>query len=599
MRALFDALTIAILSSAVVGSSIAAQAVPSRELGETEQLVVMVRCFLPNGEQIGAGIIFGAANDRLYILTANHVVRLGSVGATDIRVELRSRPGELVPATLTTRFDAGADLAVLSIAGIKALGVDTTRIPFDRLGDPAALVRGDGVYALGYPEGKPWTVNVAPIPVSGVSDSLLTFETSFVAAGHSGGALLNQHSEIVGLLLNVAPPEATARNISRVLDILRRWKYPVNLRARFDAAALDRVSAGAGFTCSLARDGTAQCWGSNDDGELGTGGRASSMSPARVSTTLRFATISASNGYACALTVAGTAYCWGNVGANSAAVLGTEGAGPVPGTPSARRIPVQVAADLTFTSLSAGFSHACGVTRTGALYCWGDNAEGQLGDGSKTRSTKPVRVATGLTYRSVSAGLEHSCAIAADGRAYCWGGGTSGALGDGSGKSSTRPVAVVGTVRFAAVSAGNSHTCAVTPAGAAYCWGSNDDGQLGNGTSSGATMPTPVVGGHSFRSLSTSRTSGRSITCGVTTSGAPMCWGWESEALGQQNNADEGTPGLVVADRVFQSITVGFSHACGVVKGGDVYCWGDNRYGQLGDGSTTTHITPGLVPIPP
>ena len=196
LRLLFDALVIATLSSAAVASRGAAQAVPSRELNETEQLVVMIRCSTPSGEQIGAGIIFGAANDRLYILTANHLVRLGTVSATDIRVELRSRPGEPIPATLTTRFDAGADLAVLSIAGIKGLGVDTTRIPFDRLGNPAALERGDGVYALGYPQGRPWTVNVAPLPVSAVSDSLLTFESSFVTEGHSGGATFSSKPTI-------------------------------------------------------------------------------------------------------------------------------------------------------------------------------------------------------------------------------------------------------------------------------------------------------------------------------------------------------------------------------------------------------------------
>ena len=577
----------------------AAQTASAPELEQTEQLVVMIRCTLDGDDKIGAGIVVGAANDRLYIVTANHVVRLGGASATNIRVELRNRPGETIQATLSDRYNVGADVAVLIVTGLKALGVDSSRFAFDRLGDPASLARGDGVYALGYPQGRPWTMNVSPFPVSAVSDSLITFESALVVEGHSGGALLDQRSEIVGLVLNVSPPEATARSFAQVLDLVRGWRFPVALSSRFATSALHLVSAGAGFSCSVTKDGAAFCWGSNDHGELGSGGRTSSTSPVRVATSIRIASVSAGHDFACGLTVAGIAYCWGNADVDW--ILGpmADSVGPVLGSPIARRTPAKVANDLTFTSLSAGATHACAVTRAGAAYCWGENDEGQLGDGTKKRSGKPVRVASPERFRSVSAGLGHSCGVAIDGRAYCWGSGAFGKLGNGSERASLRPVEVRGGIRFAMVSAGNTYTCAVSASGVAYCWGSNEFGQLGDGTEGrtrGSMIPQRVTGGHVFRSIAAS-TAAREATCGVTLAGAALCWGWESEALGQHNLPAGGMPGVVVGDLVFQSVSVGFNHACGVVKGGDVYCWGDNRSGQLGDGSTNTRITPGLVPI--
>ena len=565
-----------------------AQGAPSPELGEAEQLVVMIRCTIDGQESIGAGIIFGSANDRLYVVTANHVVRRGAAQAEQIRVELRSLPGEPVAATLTTNFDARRDVAVLSIAGIRALGLDTAKIAFDRLGAPASLNRGDGVFALGFPQGRPWGSNVAPSPMSVVTDSLLTFETTLVSRGHSGGALLNARHEIVGLLLNVQPPDATARNMTQVLAMLREWRFPVALRGRFALAEPDVVSAGSGFTCGLRRDGTAFCWGSNDDGELGTGTRGSSLAPVAVSTALKFASVSAGWGFACGLTTVGAAYCWGNAD--------TEG-GPVPGNAIQRRVPSAVPGSLTFASLSAAFTHVCGVTTAGAVYCWGENA-GRLGNGAMEDSPRPVRATSQATFKSVSAGLTHTCALATDGRAFCWGDNRTGALGTGDTTFHSRPAAVQGTLRFTKISAGNLYTCGVATDDTAYCWGRNEYGELGNGTTSESRTPRAVAGGHKFKSIHTHHAGGRSRTCGLTTAGAAYCWGSESESLGQFSTDDDTKPGPVVGDLTFASMSLGFSHACGVTTDGRIYCWGDGRYGQLGNGATEPHITPGLVPIP-
>ena len=557
---------------------------------ETEQIVGMIRCTLDGQESIGAGILFGSANDRLYVVTANHVVRRGTTTCTDIRVELRTLPGEPVPATLTTSFDARRDVAVLSIPGAREKGIDVTRLPFDRLGDPTSLSRGDGVFALGFPQGRPWGTNVAPIPIASVSDSVLVFETSQVVPGNSGGALLDRRREIVGLVLNVQPPEATARNIAQVIELLRGWRFPVALRGRFALAEPDLVSAGEGFSCALRRDGAAFCWGSNDHGELGTGTRGASLAPVRVSTALRFASVSTGSTFACALTTDGAPHCWGNAGPDDA------GPGAVPGQRIERRIPTAIAGGHTFASLSAGGAHACGVSTDGVAYCWGENDDGQLGDGTTKTSEAPVRVGADVRFRSVTAGFAHACGLAIDGRAYCW--GNRGVDGPGA-VAQARPVAVGGALRFTMLSAGKYYTCGVATSGAAYCWGGNPYGNLGDGTTNSSDEPRALAGGHRFRRIATQRTNGRSYSCGLRVDERVLCWGWVTEGLGRHDVDDTHTPAPVVGGLSFRAVSVGSGHTCGVTTRGDVYCWGVNDDGQLGDGATDTRLTPGLVPLPP
>ena len=153
------------------------------------------------------------------------------------------------------------------------------------------------------------------------------------------------------------------------------------------------------------------------------------------------------------------------------------------------------AATTAFAVVSAGLSHACGVTVAGAAYCWGDNRVGQLGDGTTANRLSPVRVAGDVAFAVLSVGFNHTCALTAAGAAHCWGDNRVGQLGDGTTANRLSPVRVAGDVSFAAVSVGFNHTCGVTAAGVAYCWGSNDAGQVGDGTRTGRLGPARVVAG--------------------------------------------------------------------------------------------------------
>src|SRR2546425_653085 len=181
--------------------------------------------------------------------------------------------------------------------------------------------------------------------------------------------------------------------------------------------------------------------------------------------------------------------------------------------------PAAVSGGLTFAGVSGGTLYTCGVTTSGAAYCWGINNYGQGGNGTTTYSfLTPVAVSGGLTFTVVSAASLHTCGVTTSGAAYCWGQNGYGQLGNGTTTSSTTPVAVSGGLTFAAVSAVLLHTCGVTTSGAAYCWGYNGCGELGNGTTTSSGTPVAVSGGLTFAAVSVGRSSSyqESHSCGLT-----------------------------------------------------------------------------------
>ena len=242
-------------------------------------------------------------------------------------------------------------------------------------------------------------------------------------------------------------------------------------------------------------------------------------------------------------------------------------------------------AALTFASVSPGGNHTCGVTTTGAAYCWGYDFFGQLGNGPATGDQiKPVAVSGGLKFAMVNASDSHTCGVTTGGAAYCWGRGSEGRLGNGSTADQNTPAPVSGGLTFASVTAGINHSCGVTVTGSAYCWGNNSGGQLGNGASDDRPTPVAVLGGHRFATVA----AGNFRTCGITTSGAVYCWG---KLLAFGNGFEEP----VSADISLASISEYHDHTCGVTTSGAAHCWGNNWGGQLGNGTVDRTTTPVAV----
>lgn len=294
-------------------------------------------------------------------------------------------------------------------------------------------------------------------------------------------------------------------------------------------------------------------------------------------------------GHSCALTTAGAAYCWGY---NANGQLGNNETSIINTTP------VAVAGEIAFQSLAVSKVEdaTCGLSTAGAAYCWGRNTNGQLGDGTTTRRLTPVPVAGGLTFRSLALGSEHACGVATNGTAYCWGYSPNGAFGDGSVGERLTPTVAAPGLTFQSIVAGTDYTCGLTPAGAAFCWGVGVLGQLGNGAAVISATPVAVSGGLTFRSLA----AGGQAACGLTTDGKVYCWGYNFYGtLGDGSGGLNGvgrrlTPVAVAGGLTFQSIGAGYQTMCGVTDTGAGYCWGANE-GAVGDGTTDARTSPVLV----
>lgn len=360
------------------------------------------------------------------------------------------------------------------------------------------------------------------------------------------------------------------------------------------------VSAGDGFTCGLAGSGEAYCWGENRAGVLGVGSRDGEVypSPAPVRGALRFREVDAGRDHVCAVAETGRAYCWGEgrdgrLGALDVDLVTCRSGGE---TRPCSLVPAPVAGNLRFRGISAGGAHTCGVTESLDLYCWGSNEFGQLGIGALGgERTTPRLVSRGVSR--VAAGGDHTCALLPLGGStdlFCWGDNRFGQLGDGTRIIKTFIPAEPVVRGASGVAAGFRHGCLLAPA---ECWGEGDEGQLGTGNALDALVPVRVAGEPDLVSLS----AGRAHTCGVGAGGTARCWGRAAE--GQVGIAEAGEivpePAEVAGGLVFDRVSAGGLHTCGVTAAGEAFCWGDNRSGQLGDGTTVGRETPTEVGPPP
>ncbi|MDH5494056.1 MAG: hypothetical protein OEY14_19050, partial [Myxococcales bacterium] len=351
------------------------------------------------------------------------------------------------------------------------------------------------------------------------------------------------------------------------------------------AFGLDRIAGGAVHNCVALSTTDLRCWGGNTFGQVGDGSLMSRHGPVPIALP-DVQRLAAGSFHTCAQTSTGV-FCWGQ---NAVGELGLPSA-----TLPSSSTPVAIGRTLLGSDIEAGRDHTC-VLEAGRLFCWGGNEMGQLmADPALVPARDlPTEILglSGAPSRIATRG-GHVCALYPAGTIQCWGRNWYGQLGDGTQGLTPifTPRDVLGITDAVEIAAGSNHTCARSAAGDVRCWGDNAYRQVGTGTATAAYLePSPVV-----LSGAAELAAGFLHTCARMMDGTVKCWGdnlrsqcgrdgiFEFEVLVPTTVLD----GAGVPLSGVQELVAGEQHTCARTATGHV-CWGDDRDGQLGDGSVCT-----------
>lgn len=368
-----------------------------------------------------------------------------------------------------------------------------------------------------------------------------------------------------------------------------------------------RVAAGHAHACAIDGSDRLWCFGANGAGQLGLGDTAAHQGPGLVSLEAGARSVAAGPSFSCVSLTNGKVWCFGE---GNKGQLGA-GASSASATPVAlidgNQAPLDGVSAVTaggVDSTTDASAHACAVLENGDLWCWGQNAQGQLGLGHTSAVEPPTRVMTTLAGDAMSevvAGGFHTCARQRIGRLWCWGQNHDWQLGFMDQLDRSSPEEVTSQTGFSgvtAVAAGTWHTCAIVSGGALFCWGEDAEWRLGVDSPGGDDLmvPTPVLQNQRFASLEL----GHRHSCAIDQQGSLWCFGTSSEGeLGGFDAAGlTSSPPVQNREDGWESVALGTSFGCAVRAGGALYCFGQGADGQLGDRAVMSAPEPRRVCLP-
>jgi alpha-tubulin suppressor-like RCC1 family protein len=266
-----------------------------------------------------------------------------------------------------------------------------------------------------------------------------------------------------------------------------------------------------------------------------------------------------------------------------------------PTEPESSDVPVHIGELSEVRQLAGGEHHSLALLLDGQVMAWGSNGDGQLGDGSTKASYVPTAVDGSEEVTAIAASSAHSYGLLADGQLEAWGGNEEGGLGDGTTEKSDVPVLVSGLGDVTAVAAGGNFGLALLGDGTVMAWGGNEHGQLGDGSTERSLTPVPISG----LSDAVAVAAGTDFSLALLGDGEVRSWGADDTGeLGDGGSCDctqSTTPIPVSGLSEAVAISAGYKHSLALLPGGTVEAWGENKYGELGDGTKDQRDAPVAV----
>ena len=362
------------------------------------------------------------------------------------------------------------------------------------------------------------------------------------------------------------------------------------------------VAAGSYHTVAIKSDGTLWTWGANAYGQLGNGTRDDQTSPKKIDSETTWVSVAAGDYHTIAIDAQKTLWAWGD---NHSGQLAQN-----PDNYNSKTSPVRVDSSpkVMWLSVAAGGSHTVAIQKNNTLWAWGSNDFGQMGTGTSAPNayTYELTQIAGTTWEFVAAGHSHTMAVKQDGTLWAWGTNEYGQLGLGD----QAPVYVAAPTRitppplpgtnWACVAAGSYNTVAIDDQGRLWAWGANECGQLGMGSAAPTFSPpvvTPtMISPDQWMSIAT----GRSHTVAIRSDNT--LWTWGSNDQGQLGMGPAAAKHIVSPKQIVTTdpsndspwvrVAAGANHTVAIREDAatnehTLWAWGANRYGQLGDNSTT------------
>jgi alpha-tubulin suppressor-like RCC1 family protein len=385
-----------------------------------------------------------------------------------------------------------------------------------------------------------------------------------------------------------------------------------------------KVSFGSSHAIAIRSDGLLFGWGSNGNGQIGDGTTLGRASPVQIGSST-WTDIAAGEGHSLAIRSDGLLFAWGLNSGGSYGRPGSLG----DGTTINKSLPVQIGSS-SWTKVASAGTTSYAIDITGALYSWGNNADGmmgvphddpqswiklavgntgtssaafgirsdgllfawgtnsgRLGDDTTVAKSSPVQIGSSSWTMITSGPGGHSMAIRSDGLLFGWGGNTNGGLGDGTTVAKSSPVQI-GSSSWAQVSAGVLYTMAIRSDGLLFGWGLNTGYQLGDGTTVNKSSPVQI-GSSSWTQVS----AGTSHTMAIRSDGLLFAWGTNTSGrLGDNTAVNKSSPVQIGTGFSWTQVATSASHTVAVRADGLLFAWGSNSTGQLGDGTTVAKSSP-------